>query len=294
MLLTVNKTSKKTAFDQILSQITELINSGTLNPGARFPSTRELAKTIGVNRTTIIRVYEELWSQGYIESTPGSYTTVRKRKPLVFTKTEDDSNYELNQKIYRDKLNLKYDLMMHYLENGKKIEKGKINFLQLSPDTRLLEKKQIKACLRDVFNETNTDPFDYTHARGYQPLRQEIVKHMKLHNIHAEDDNILVTNGSLQSLQLIFQVFSQPGDYIAIESPTHSIVLHYIQIFQLKTVEIPVTDEGMDLKVLKRALKEIPVRFIYTLPTYQNPTGISMPQAKEKNSCKYAKATTAL
>jgi DNA-binding transcriptional MocR family regulator len=103
---------------------------------------------------------------------------------------------------------------------------------------------------------------------------------MKLHNIHAEDKNILVTNGSLQSLQLIFQTFSKPGDYIVIESPTYSIILHLIKIFQLKIIEIPITDIGMDMKALGMELKKVPIRFIYTMPTYQNPTGISMPQSK--------------
>jgi DNA-binding transcriptional MocR family regulator len=282
MLLIVNKNSKKTVFDQIFSQITELINNGTLNAGARLPSTRELSETIGVNRTTVIRVYEELWAQGFIESTPGAYTTVRKRQPIIFMKEEDIKGSKLKTNIYRDHLDLPYDPMMHYLENGEMIEKGKINFLQLSPDIRLLDRKQIKVCMRDAINETETNPFDFAHARGYQPLRQEIVKHMKLHNIYAEDKNILVTNGSLQSLQLIFQVFSKPGDYIAVENPTYSIILLFIKIFQLKIIEIPVSGEGMDLNVLKKVLKKTPVRFIYTMPTYQNPTGISMPQNKRE------------
>ena len=281
MLLTINKNSKTTIFEQIFIQITERINNGTLDAGTRLPSTRELAKTIGVNRTTIIRVYEELLAHGYVESTPGSYTTVRKRQMIVPLKQDNQENNR-NQHIYRDNLYLQYDPIMHYLENGKTIEKGKINFLQLSPDTRLLDKRKIKASMRDTLDQTESDPFGFAHARGYQPLRQEIVKQMKLHNIHADDKNVLVTNSSLQSLQLIFQVFSKPGDYIAIENPTYSIILHFIKIFQLKIIEIPITDEGMDLKVLKRELEEKPVRFIYTMPTYQNPTGISMPQSKRE------------
>jgi DNA-binding transcriptional MocR family regulator len=282
MLLTVDKNSKNTVFDQIFSQITVLMNNGTLDAGARLPSTRELAKMLGVNRTTVIRVYEELWAQGYIESTPGSYTTVRKRQPVIFMRAGEDTEIKPNQNIYRDHLDLKYDLMMHYLENGEKLEKGKINFLQLAPDTRLLDRKQLKACMKDALNETEIDPFDFAHPRGYPPLRKEIVKHMKLHNIHAEDKNILVTNSSLQSLQLIFQVFSKPGDYIAIEDPTYSIVLQLIKIFRLKIIEIPVTAEGMNLKILGSLLERTPVRFIYTMPTYQNPTGISMPQNKRE------------
>ena len=255
---------------------------GTLAAGARLPSTRDLAKTTGVNRTTIIRVYEELWVQGYIESTPGSYTTVRKRKPVITLKTEETWSDIHEWNIYNDSLNLRYDLLMHYLENGDSIEKGKINFLQLSPDTRLIDRKHINASIKDALSVTETNPFGFSHARGYQPLRQEILRHMKLHDIHADDKNILVTNGSLQSLQLIFQVFSKPGDYIVVEDPTYSIILLFIQIFKLRIVEIPITDEGMDLTILEKELQKNPVRFIYTMPTYQNPTGALMPQNKRE------------
>ena len=165
---------------------------------------------------------------------------------------------------------------------GNRWETGKINFLQLSPDNRLLDRKHTKASMREVLNETQTNPFDFTHARGYTPLRLEISKQMKLHNIYAEDKNILVTNGSLHSLQLIFQVFSKPGDCIAIENPTYSILLLIAKIFQLKVIEIPITNDGMDLNVLEKELNDKPIRFIYTMPTYQNPTGISMPQNKRE------------
>ena len=123
----------------------------------------------GVNRTTVIRVYEELWAQGYTESTPGSFTTVRKRKPVVFMKAEDDDDSRMKQDIYRDHLDLQYDLMMHHLENGDTIEKGKINFLQLSTDTRLLDRKRVKACMRDVLNETKTDPVIFVPVFIFRP-----------------------------------------------------------------------------------------------------------------------------
>lgn len=282
MLLSVNRNSKIKIYDQIYSQITSLIDNGTLEAGSRLPSSRELAKTIGVNRTTVIQVYEELRAQGYVESSPGSYTRVRKKQPIIPIKNEPIYDQESGQDIYNDNLGLNYNAMAYYLENGESIKTGKINFLQLSPDTRLLNSKNIKSSMREVLNETSTNPFDFTHARGYGPLRNEIIKQMKLHHIFAEDKNILVTNGSLQSLQLIFQVFSKPGDYIAIENPTYSILLLIAKIFRLKVISIPMTTEGMDMNILEKELSEKPVRFIYVMPTYQNPTGISMPQDKRE------------
>jgi len=282
MLLTINKKSKVKLYEQIFGQIAELIDNGTLGAGTRLPSTRELSKTTGVNRTTIIRVYEELGARGYIESSPGTYTTVRKKQSVIPLHDTENQNIQSGQDIYQDQHDLNYDVMMYYLENGKSMEAGKINFLQLSPDTRLLDRRYIRASMRQVLNETQTNPFDFTHARGYEPLRQEIAKQMKLHNVFVRDENILVSNGSLQSLQLIFQEFSKPGDYIVVEDPTYSILLLIARIFKLRVIGVPVTHEGMDLNILENVLSEKPVRFIYIMPTYQNPTGISMPQYKRE------------
>lgn len=282
MLLKINRKIKVPVFSQMFDQIAGLINNGTLEAGTRLPSTRELAGTVGVNRTTVIRVYEELWAQGYIESTPGSYTTVRKRHAVVTEPGSNEGDISRKLNIYRDSLDLQYDAIMYYLENGDKIEKGKINFLQLAPDTRLLDRKHINASMREVLKKTESELFYFAPARGYKPLRQEIVRHMNLHNIHARDSNILITSGSLQSLQLIFQVFSKPGDIIVLENPTYSIILLFAKIFQLKVISVPVTEEGMDLIALHKVLKEEAVRFIYTMPTYQNPTGMSMPQNRRE------------
>jgi DNA-binding transcriptional MocR family regulator len=282
MLVIVNKKDNQKFSDQIYCQIKRLIDNGTLKPGDKLPSSRELAKTAGVNRTTVVHAYEDLWAEGYIESTPGSYTTVRKRKSAIVTGGEANMAGSSVIDLYHDCLDLAYDPISHYLENGEFIEKGKINFLQLSPDSRLLDMKLVKTCMREVLNENIVNPFNYTHARGYAPLRQEIGRHMRLHNVYTEDQNIMVTNGSLQSLQLIFQTFSKPGDYIVTEDPTNSIILHIAQIFRLRLVGIPVTKEGMDIKELKKVLDKVPVRFIYIMPTFQNPTGISMAQSSRE------------
>jgi DNA-binding transcriptional MocR family regulator len=281
MLIVVNKKDKEKSSDQIYNQIKRLIDNGTLEPGARLPSSRELAKTTGVNRTTVVHAYEDLWAEGYIESTPGSYTTVRKRKSSVVKGPGESAGVETTI-LYSDCIDLAYEPISHYLENGELIEKGKINFLQLSPDTRLLDMKIIKICMRQVMNESGINPFNYTHARGYAPLRKEISRHMRLHNVYTGDRNIMVTNGSLQSLQLIFQTFSKHGDYIVTEDPTNSIILHIIKIFSLKLIGVPMTKEGINLESLKRVLKEVPVKFIYIMPTFQNPTGISMPQSNRE------------
>src|SRR6056297_3394762 len=83
ILLAIDKKSETPIFRQITGRIIDLIDSGILNPGENLPPTRSLATQLGVNRSTVYKAYQELWALGYIESTPGSYSTVRKRAKLV-------------------------------------------------------------------------------------------------------------------------------------------------------------------------------------------------------------------
>jgi DNA-binding transcriptional MocR family regulator len=282
MLLSVNKESQKTIFEQLLTQITGLIENGTLKPGFRMPSSRELAELMGVNRTTIVHVYDELWAQGYIESTPGSYTYVRKRKPVMQPHCSEADTVEDNSEIFNGCVDVDYSLIGKFIKGMEEHESSSIDLMHLMPDPRLLDKKAIAGCMRDVLAQEDPSPYAYVHPRGYPPLRHEIIKHMKLHNIHGEDKNILITNGSQQSLHLILQVFSKPGDCFVLEAPSYTLLYPILQIFHIKVIEIPLLSTGMDIKSLKNIIGREPVRFIYTMPTFQNPGGVSMPQAERE------------
>ena len=282
MLLSIKKDSTETIVNQLLRQIEGLIESGSINPGYRMPSTRELAGMVGVNRTTIIHVYEELWARGYVESTPGSYTYVRKRKPALVRNGQEENSENKSLDLFQNYLDVNPIQIEKFIMGMEKTENDIIDMAHLAPDTRLLDKKRISNCLRDIISGHDPDPFDYVHPRGFAPLRGEIIKHMKLHNINAADNNIMITNGSQQSIQLIFQAFSKPGYKIVIEAPSYSMLYPLIKIFHLEIIEVPVSQDGMDLKLLKKIVGKSKIHFIYTMPTYQNPAGISIPQSKRE------------
>ncbi len=281
MLLSLKKDSSQTFVNQLIRQIEGLIDSGSIKPGYRLPSTRELAEIVGVNRTTIIHVYEELWARGYVESTPGSYTYVRKRKPAL-AKNARAENSGNSIDLFNNCLDVNPDQIEKFIKGMETAEKNIIDMAHLVPDTRLLDIKQISNCIRDIISGRDPDPFDYAHPRGFAPLREEIVKHMRLHNIYAHDDNVLITNGSQQSIQLIFQAFSKPGDKIVLEAPSYSMLYPLISIFHLEIIEVPVSKNGIDLKMLKKIAGKSKIRFLYTMPTYQNPAGISIPQSERE------------
>lgn len=91
-------------------------------------------------------------------------------------------------------------------------------------------------------------------------------------------EEILVTNGSQQALDLVFRMLSTPGRTVAVEAPTYSHVFPLLQLSGLKPLEIPMGPEGMDLDILEAKLRRNPPVLVYTMPNFQNPTGLSTSQ----------------
>ena len=90
ILISIDTTSRTPLYRQIVDRISAMATSGNLKPGTRLPSSRDLAQKLGLNRSTVYRAYQELWAMGYLESRPGSYTTLRCRPPVV-PRTQNDT-----------------------------------------------------------------------------------------------------------------------------------------------------------------------------------------------------------
>lgn len=282
LLLHIDKSKPEAIFSQLVKQIIQLIDNGNILEHYQMPSTRELAEKLGVNRSTIVRAYEELWALGYLESEMGSYTRVRKRKIIAkIDKTETVGSLDVMPlyKAYADFGNEKIERFTKLITIEKK---EIINFQRLEPDIRLINRKTINACYRDVLNNEDINAFGYCHTRGIQPLRTSIVNHMHLHTINAKDENILITNGSQHSLHLIFQAYLRKNDAIIIEAPTYSMLLPLIRYFEVKAFEVPVNNDGLDIDAVKKIIRKNNIRLIFTMPTFQNPTGITMSQKKRE------------
>ncbi|MDH4257837.1 MAG: PLP-dependent aminotransferase family protein, partial [Candidatus Aminicenantes bacterium] len=111
--------------------------------------------------------------------------------------------------------------------------------------------------------------------KGYPPLRQLIARRLRLHGISVSSEEILITNGAQQAIDLLIRVLSGPGEKIAVESPTYANVIPILQFSGAKILGIPMRKDGMDLNFLESVLNRERVSFVYTIPNFQNPTGIT-------------------
>jgi 2-aminoadipate transaminase len=130
------------------------------------------------------------------------------------------------------------------------------------------------ACQR-VLKGLGAQALQYGSTEGYLPLREMIARHTGRYGISVSVDNILITSGSQQALDLIGEVFINPGDRILVEEPTYLGALQAWNAYGAEYVTVPMDENGMVTSELENALRS-GVKFIYVLPNFQNPTGVTL------------------
>ena len=119
---------------------------------------------------------------------------------------------------------------------------------------------------------------DYGEAEGYGPLRQLIAERMRRHGAPVDPDDIVITNGSQQGIDNVVRAVVDPGEVVLVEAPTFMDAIRIFRSHDAEVVGVPMDDEGMRPDALRATLERLPAppRILYLIPTYQNPTGITM------------------
>ncbi len=277
MLLKIDRAKPEPLYKQIIEEVKILIDQGMMKVNQPLPSSRSLAKKLGVNRFTVVRAYEELQAMGYLQSRPGSYNRVQKRSKEV------DYNPERRSLIAWEKFsntpaNTIYELFLRYSPerplsqntNGKAI-----NISQLDLDPRLYPLAEFRRCVRRVLQDFGPDSLQYGTYQGFLPLRQLLARRLRLHGISVSEQEILITNGAQQAIDLVCRLFAAPDKKVAVEAPTYANVIPLFRFNGLKMAKILMKEDGMDLGYLDKFLDKEKISFVYTIPNFQNPTGIT-------------------
>jgi 2-aminoadipate transaminase len=124
----------------------------------------------------------------------------------------------------------------------------------------------------------------YGEVRGYRPLRELIVERMAARGAIVDPADVLITNGAQQGIDLAARIFIDPGDIVLTEEPTFMDALRVFRSHEAEPVGVPVDEEGLQVDMLAALLDRLPKRpkFLYTMPTYQNPMGVSMSPARQR------------
>ncbi len=151
-----------------------------------------------------------------------------------------------------------------------------ISFAGGLPNRELFPAEELKKATNKVFEVFGNDVFQYANSEGFKGLREQIAR--RYHDTHDFDipvDNILITNGSQQGLDLLGKILVNEGDDVIIEEPGYLGAIQALSIFKPRFHPVPVSEEGMDTRKLKSVFSSSKPKLIYTVPNFQNPSGIS-------------------
>lgn len=159
-----------------------------------------------------------------------------------------------------------------------------ISFAGGNPNEVTFPARELEAISAKLYAENPAAFLQYGISEGYAPLRQATLERMRRkYSVGGDNDDIMIVTGGQEAIDLALKTFTNEGDTVICENPSFVGALNDIRSYRQNLVGIPVDDDGMDIDALEKALQtEKNVKLIYTIPTYQNPTGTTMSLERRK------------
>lgn len=278
LLLSLDEADPQPRYTQIIQRIIEKIENRILMPGEKIPSTRSLAQMLGVHRSTVSLAYQELWALGYVDLCRGACPRVRQRVPLAPHPDEAERGGIDWETWSSPETRQLFDTYRKYHGPEAPLTEDTVDFRRMLDD-RLFPMEGFRSALNRVVSQDGAELLTYGEPEGYYPLRACLADHMRRYGMSVVPEEVLITNGAQQGLDLVLRMMGAPGRRIVVETPTYRELIPLIRYRGMVPVEIPMTPEGMDLTALESELAAEKAHLIYTMPNFHNPTGISTGQA---------------
>ncbi len=262
--IALDRASGEPLAGQLAAALERRIASGLLSSGSRLPATRDLAAALKINRGTVVAAYRILQDAGLTLGRVGSGTEVRATgsSPAPFD-PDDLLSIRVSSLLPEDSPAAGVDLLA--------------DFSRLTPDERFFPLEEFTRTLAETWSR-RADLWQYAPPLGLEELRLEIARRLTEHGLQREPDEILVTSGAQQALDLLFRTFTDPGDLVAMESPTYSGALALARFAGVRILELPMGPEGADPAPLYGSRPKL----VYIMPERQNPTGVTVEQKRRE------------
>ena len=282
-------------YRQIYESIRRSILAGEVQPGTRLPASRALADQLSVSRLTVVNAYDQLLAEGYLEGRAGSGTYVASELPddLLSVKGPAASTPEPNVPSIR---------LSRFGEHLAALDSDTIRARTISairPFQHGLPAIDefpfdiwAKIALR-VHRDPPRSVLAYGDPQGYEPLRTAIAAHLRSsRGVICDTDQVVITSGAQQALDLCARIFLAEGDTAVIEDPCYLEARNSFAAAGAKVVAVAVDGEGIDIERAPRTAKN--AKLIYVTPSHQYPLGVTMSLSRRLQLIEWAKRENAL
>lgn len=259
-------------YKRLADDISTLIRDGTLRLGERIPSVREISRERTLSTATVVHAYELLEGQGFIETRPRSGFYVSGQ-----WKTQTNPPVRVTRSTRVDVSELVFEVLESVRDRRLVPFGSAFPSPLLFPMTRLARCLSVGARRMDQWGTLDDLP------PGSLELRRQIARRYLRSGASVSPDEIVITSGALEALNLSLQVLTQPGDIVAIESPAFYGCLQAIEALRLRAVEIPTHPRhGVDVAAFAQILARHPVRACWLMTNFQNPLGALVPEDSKR------------
>lgn len=185
------------------------------------------------------------------------------------------------EKLFADRMN---NVHKSFIREILKVteEPEVISFAGGLPNSKSFPVDEIKESVSKVLSRSGDEILQYSTTEGYKPLREYIAERYSKKGLKVDADEILITNGSQQGIDLAGKVFLNKGDNLLVESPTYLAAIQSFRLFEPEFKSVPLLEDGVDVDALKKTLNENEIKLFYSVTNFQNPTGISYSKEKRK------------
>ncbi len=259
----------------LADSLQQLIEQGTLRPGHRVPSVRRMAMQRDVSISTVLQAYTMLENRGYLEARPQSGYYVRPRLPLDIP--EPRMARPMAKPSYVGVNDLTAEVLAH------SVDPSFISLGAACPAASLFPAKKLARVLGSAARNDPSLIGRYSMNWAYEPLAREIARRYLQAGATISHDEIVITLGCTEAVNLALRAVTKPGDTIAVETPAYFGILQVIQSLNLRVLEIPTDSrEGVCLDALRDAIRQNEVKALFVMPSFQNPLGSCMTDSKKE------------
>jgi DNA-binding transcriptional MocR family regulator len=262
-------------YEQVAERLGDAIAAGTLRPGDRLPSVRQLSLRERVSISTVLQAYLHLEAVGLIETRPQSGHYVRRRErprlaePLVSRPAASATPVTVSALVAR---------VYRAAREPRLVQLG-----AAWPAPELLPTRRLYRELNALTREAGDTGILYDIPPGCLELRQQLARRSLDWGCALSPDDFITTCGASEAVHLCLLALARPGDTVAIESPAYYGTLQAIESLGLRALEIPSSPRhGLELDALQAALERRRVAAVLVVPSFSNPLGSCMPEAHRK------------
>ncbi|SAK74234.1 MocR-like pyridoxine biosynthesis transcription factor PdxR [Caballeronia ptereochthonis] len=276
----LDRSAAEPMYRQVLELMQQAILTGQLAPGTKLPSSRTLAIDLGIARNTVLHVYDQLTAEGYVTSTTGSGTYVADTAPregAVAKARPEEAKKPCTISRRGERL----------IAQAGVSPKQWGAFMPGVPDVAEFPSRTWSRLQARLWKRASPDLLTYAPGGGYRPLRRALSDYLRVaRSVKCQPDQIIITTGIHQSIDLAVRLLTDFGDRAWVEEPCYWGARSVLQSSGLTLVPVPVDEEGLNPTERDMAT---PPRLALVTPSHQYPLGMVMTLARRRALLEFAR-----